>query len=87
MTVSRGTPAAAGKSEDSEDFVTAGQVACLVSARSSDAPASIIAEAPDDPAKAAASGDSGRAAGHEPSWEPDEKLTLGLHQNAPAAAR
>ena len=87
MTVGQGAPAVAGKSEDPEDFITVGRPPWLVPARSPDALASIIAGVLGDPAKAAASGEAGCAAGHEPSREPSEKLAPGAHQNALAAAR
>jgi teichuronic acid biosynthesis glycosyltransferase TuaC len=82
----QGTPVVAGRGEGPEDFITDGVSGHLVPVRSPDALAGIIAQVLDDPAKASAVGEAGRAAALELSWERNAKLTLGVYEKVLAAA-
>jgi len=84
--MAQGTPVVAGKGEGPEDFITDGASGYLCPVRSPEALASIIAEALDDPAKAAAVGNAGRTAALELSWERNARLTLGVYEQVLAKA-
>jgi glycosyltransferase involved in cell wall biosynthesis len=84
--MAQGTPVVAGKGEGPEDFITAGVSGYLAAVRSPDALAGIIAEVLDDPARAAAIGEAGRAAALELSWERNAKLTLGVYEHVLSTA-
>ena len=58
----------------------------LAPVRSPEALAGIIAEVLDDPARAAAIGEAGRAAALELSWERNARLTLGVYEQVLAEA-
>jgi teichuronic acid biosynthesis glycosyltransferase TuaC len=84
--MAQGTPVVAGKGEGPEDFIRDGVSGYLAPVRDPDALASIIGEVLDDPAKAAAIGEAGRAAALDLSWERNARLTLGVYERVLAAA-
>ena len=73
-------------SQGLEDVVTDGASGTLAPVRDPEALASIIAEVPGDPARAAAIGVAGRTATLDLSWERNAKLTLGVCESVLAAA-
>jgi teichuronic acid biosynthesis glycosyltransferase TuaC len=84
--MAQGTPVVAGKGEGPEDFIRDGVSGYLAPVRDPDALASIIGGVLDDPAKAAAIGEAGRAAALDLSWERNARLTLGVYERVLAAA-
>jgi glycosyltransferase involved in cell wall biosynthesis len=84
--MAQGTPVIAGKGEGPEDFISDGVSGYLAPVRSPEALARIIAEVLDDPGKAAAIGEAGRAAALELSWERNARLTLGVYEQVLAKA-
>jgi glycosyltransferase involved in cell wall biosynthesis len=76
----------AGKGEGPEDLLTDGEGGYPVPVRSPEPAAGIIAEVLDDPAKAAATGTSGRSNALELSRERNARLTLGVRERFLAAA-
>jgi glycosyltransferase involved in cell wall biosynthesis len=84
--MAQGTPVVAGKAEGPEDFITDGVSGYLAPIRSPEALAGIIAEVLDDPGKAAAIGEAGRAAALELSWERNARLTFAVYEQVLAKA-
>jgi len=84
--MAQGTPVLASLGEGPEDFIRNGVSGYLAPVREPAALAGIIAGVLDDPAKAAAIGEAGRAAALELSWERNARLTLGVYDQVLAAA-
>jgi teichuronic acid biosynthesis glycosyltransferase TuaC len=84
--MAQGTPVLASMGEGPEDFIRSGVSGYLAPVREPAALAGIIAGVLDDPAKAAAIGEAGRAAALELSWERNARLTRGVYDQVLAAA-
>jgi len=84
--MAQGTPVLASMGEGPEDFIRNGVSGYLAPVREPAALAGIIAGVLDDPAKAAAIGEAGRAAALELSWERNARLTRGVYDQELAAA-
>ena len=84
--MAQGTPVLASLGEGPEDFIRNGVSGYLAPVREPAALAGIIAGVLDDPAKAAAIGEAGRAAALELSWERNARLTRGVYDQVLAAA-
>ena len=84
--MAQGTPVLASMGEGPEDFIHSGVSGYLAPVREPAALASIIAEVLDDPVKAAAIGEAGRAAALELSWERNARLTRTVYDQVLAAA-
>ena len=84
--MAQGTPVLASMGEGPEDFIRDGVSGYLAPVREPAALAGIIAGVLDDPAKAAAIGEAGRAAALELSWERNARLTRGVYDQVLAAA-
>ena len=78
--MAQGTPVVAGRGEGPEDFITHGETGFLVPVRDVEALADIIRAVLDDPARAAAVGEAGRAAARALSWERNARLTLDVYR-------
>jgi glycosyltransferase involved in cell wall biosynthesis len=83
--MAQGTPVLASRGEGPEDFIQDGVSGYLAPVREPAALASIIAGVLDDPARAAAIGEAGRAAALELSWERNARLTRGVYDQVLAA--
>ena len=78
--MAQGTPVVAGRGEGPEDFIEDGVSGYLVPVRDPAALADIIAGVLDDPQKAAAVGEAGRAAALALSWERNARLTHEVYE-------
>jgi glycosyltransferase involved in cell wall biosynthesis len=78
--MAQGTPVVAGKGEGPQDFIEDGVSGYLVPVRDPVALAGIIAQVLDDPRKAAAVGDAGKAAALALSWERNARLTREVYE-------
>ena len=78
--MAQGTPVVAGRDEGPEDFIEDGVSGYLVPVRDPAALADIIAGVLDDPQKAAAVGEAGRAAALALSWERNARLTNEVYE-------
>jgi len=85
----QGTPVVACRDEGPEDFIDDGVSGYLVPARDAGALAAAIARVLEDPAAAAAVGESGRAAAAALTWERNARRTLHVYEKAlaPRAAK
>lgn len=78
--MAQGTPVIAGKGEGPEDFIIDGVSGYLAPLGDPDALAGIIAGVLDEPERAAAIGEAGRAAALDLSWERNARLALGVYE-------
>ena len=78
--MAQGTPVVAGKGEGPEDFIEDGVSGYLAPVRDPAALADIIAGVLDDPEKAAAVGEAGKAAALALSWERNARLTREVYE-------
>jgi teichuronic acid biosynthesis glycosyltransferase TuaC len=80
--MAQGTPVVAGKGEGPEDFIEDGVSGYLVPVRDPDALTGIIAKVLDDPVRAAAVGEAGKAAALALTWQRNARLTLQVYEHA-----
>jgi glycosyltransferase involved in cell wall biosynthesis len=78
--MAQGTPVVAGRGEGPEDFIEDGVSGYLVPVRDPAALAGIIASILDDPRRAAAVGEAGKAAALALSWERNARLTREVYE-------
>jgi glycosyltransferase involved in cell wall biosynthesis len=85
--MSLGTPVVACRDEGPQDFITDGVSGYLVPARDAGALAAVIAAVLDDPARAAAVGEAGRAAAGALTWQANAIQTLKVYEQVLAAQK